>query len=131
MKRMTGEAPPYQYKVLHMSPTGTTLFPWAKQWMKDRFGRNALERQINGLQQYGWEVVSMAGGSAGFLFVVPKVTVLLRRPNDYPWDENSLDEVKRLLIAGEKIPAVMLYRDITGVGVTEAKERVARLESDR
>ncbi len=87
---MDADAPSYQYKVLHMSPTGTTLFPWAKQWMKDRFGRDALERQINGLQEYGWEVVSMAGGSAGFLFVVPKVTVLLRRRSDYQWNESRL-----------------------------------------
>ena len=69
---MTGEAPSYQYKVLHMSPTGTTFFPWAKQWMKDRFGRGALERQINGLRKHGWEVVTMAGGSAGFFWWFPK-----------------------------------------------------------
>ena len=127
---MAGEAPTYQYKVLHMSPTGTALFPWARQWMKEYFGRGALERQINGLQKYGWEVESMAGGSAGFIFVVPRVTVLFRRRSDYQWDENSLEAVRRLLATGEKIHAVMLYRDITGVGLTEANECIARLESD-
>ena len=98
--------------------------------MKDYFGRGALERQINGLQKYGWEVVSMAGGSAGFLFMVPRITVLFRRRSDYQWDEHSLEEVKRLLAAGDKIYAAMLYRDITGVGLTVAKEDIARLESD-
>lgn len=128
---MTAEAPSYQYKVLYMSPTGTTFFSWAKQWRKDRYGHGALEREINGLQKHGWEVVSMAGGSAGFLFlVVPRVTVLLRRPSDYQWDENSLEEVKRFLAAGEKIPALLLYRDITGVGQTEAEEDIAKLETD-
>jgi hypothetical protein len=127
---MAGEAPSYQYKVLHMSPTGSTLFPWARQWMKDYYGRGALERQINGLQKYGWEVVSMAGGSAGFLFMVPRVTVLLRRSSNYQWDEKSIEEVKRLLATGEKIHATMLYRDITGAGLTEAKEGISKLESD-
>ena len=94
---MAGEIQTYQYKVLHLSPTGTILFPWAKQWLKDRIGQGALERQINGLQKYGWEVVSMAGGSAGFLWVFPMVTVLFRRRSDYQWDDESLEEVKRLL----------------------------------
>ncbi len=98
--------------------------------VKDRYGRDALERQINGLQEYGWEVVSMAGGSAGFLFVVPKVTVLLRRRSDYQWNESSLEEVKRLLMAGQKIAAALLYRDVTGADSTEANEAIAKLESD-
>jgi hypothetical protein len=50
-KLMTGETPTYQYKILHLSPTGAVLFPWAKQWMKDRLGRGALEKQINGQQK--------------------------------------------------------------------------------
>lgn len=127
---MAGETPSYQYKVLHMSPTGSTLFPWAKQWVKDRLGRGALERQINALQNYGWEVVSMAGGSAGFLWVFPMVTVLLRRCSDYQWDDDSLEEVKRLLSAGQKIPAFMLYRDIIGSELAEAKEGIKRLEAN-
>ena len=127
---MAGETPTYQYKVLHISPTGSILFPWAKQWMKDRFGRGALEKQINGLQKYGWEVVSMAGGSTGFLWVSPMVTVLFRRRADYQWDDDSLEEVKRLLTAGQKIPAVILYVDITGIGFPEAKKAVGAMEAE-
>lgn len=127
---MAGETPTYQYKVLHMSPTGTILFPWAKQWMKDRIGRGALEKQINGLQRYGWEVASMAGGSAGFLWVFPMVTVLLRRRSDYQWDDDNLEEVKRLLTAGQKIPAFWLYVDITGMGLAEAKKAVQSMEAE-
>jgi hypothetical protein len=127
---MAGETPKYQYKVLHRSPTGTVLFPWAKQWMKDRFGRGALEKQINGLQKYGWQVVSMAGGSAGFLWVFPMVTVLFRRPSDYQWDDESLEEVRRLLTAGQEIPASFLYADITGVGSAEARKAVEAMKTE-
>ena len=127
---MADETPTYQYKVLHLSPTGTILFPWAKQWMKDRLGRGALEKQINGLQTYGWEVVSMAGGSAGFLWVFPMVTVLFRRRSDYQWGDESLEEVKRLLTAGQEISATSLYADITGMGFAESRKAVEALKAE-
>jgi len=72
----------------------------------------------------------MAGGSAGFLWVFPMITVMLRRASDYQWDDESLEEVKRLLKAGQKIPAVMLYVDITGMGFPEAKNAVGLMEAE-
>ena len=125
---MAAETPTYQYKILHQSATGTILFPWSKQWIKDRFGRGALEKQINRLQKYGWEVVSMAGGSAGFLLVLPMVTVLFRRRSDYQLDDESIEEVKRLLTAGQEIPATMLYADITGMGIAETRKAVQAMK---
>jgi ribosomal protein L7/L12 len=41
-------------------------------------------------------------------------------PND------GLDEVRQLAAAGKKIPAIKLYRQITGAGLAEAKEVVER-----
>lgn len=39
-----------------------------------------------------------------------------------------LGEVKRLVRSGEKIQAIKLYRELTGLGLAEAKEDVERLE---
>lgn len=126
---MAADTPTYQHMILHQNATGMILFPWSQQWLKDRSGRGALEKQINRLQKYGWEVVSMAGGSFGILFLaVPTVTVLFRRSSDYHWNENSLEEVKALFTAGQKIAAVMLYRDITGMELAESRKAVEAMQ---
>ena len=44
-------------------------------------------------------------------------------------DPAVLDEVRRLLAAGQKIEAIKHLRDATGLGLTEAKNLVDSLES--
>ena len=115
----------YQYKVITLNPQGCTLMPWAKKWMRERIGYGALQRQINRLQDYGWEFVSMVGGSLGFLWVSPMVTVLFRRPLDYQCKDSDLEKVRELKRSGENIfAAINLYSDITGVDLVEARKVV-------
>ena len=115
----------YQYKTIMVNPQGFSLMPWAKQWMRDRVGYGALHKQINGLQDYGWEFVSMAGSSHGFLWIIPTVTVLFRRPVDYKWQDSDLEKVRELKRSGENIyAAINLYSDITGADLVEAKQVV-------
>ena len=40
--------------------------------------------------------------------------------------EEELEEVRRLLQDGQKIEAIKLFREITGVGLKEAKDAVER-----
>ena len=42
-------------------------------------------------------------------------------------DADLTDQVVSLLERGKKIPAVKLYRDLTGVGLKDAKEAVERI----
>ena len=42
-------------------------------------------------------------------------------------DADLTDQVVSLLERGKKIPAVKLYRDLTGVGLKDAKETVERI----
>ena len=115
----------YQYKTITINPLGQALMPWAKQWLRDRIGHDALQKQINRLQDYGWEFVSMAGGTTGFLFVYPMVTILFRRPADYQWSDSDLEKVRELKKSGENIfAAINLYSDITGVDAVEARKVV-------
>jgi len=115
----------YQYKIITTNPIGHALMPWAKQWLRDRVGHGALQKQINRLQDYGWEFVSMAGGSNGFLWIFPMVTVLFRRSADYQWNDSDLEKVRQLKRSGENTyAAINLYSDITGVDLVEARKVV-------
>ncbi|MEZ0257872.1 MAG: ribosomal protein L7/L12 [Chthoniobacter sp.] len=42
---------------------------------------------------------------------------------------NNSDEVKRKVLAGDKIGAIKLYRELTGVGLAEAKSAVEQLQT--
>jgi Ribosomal protein L7/L12 C-terminal domain len=42
----------------------------------------------------------------------------------------KLTEVRSLMKAGNKIAAIKVYREITGVGLAEAKEAVEKMVSD-
>ena len=44
-------------------------------------------------------------------------------------DPKVMDEIRQLLDAGQKIEAIKLLREATGLGLTEAKEMVDSLES--
>src|SRR3990170_4099734 len=44
---------------------------------------------------------------------------------------DKLAELKRLISSGQKIEAVKLYREITGVGLKEAKDAVEAMEAGR
>jgi hypothetical protein len=39
-------------------------------------------------------------------------------------DQDDFDEVRQLMLDGQKIPAIKLYREITGAGLKEAKDAV-------
>ncbi len=41
-------------------------------------------------------------------------------------DEDEFEEVRFLVAQGEKIPAIKLYRELTGVGLREAKDAVEK-----
>ena len=70
----------YEYKVLHGTPTGHRLMPWASQELREELGPGALERQLNRLGEEGWEVVSSSTAPAGsFLIFSVQATVILRR----------------------------------------------------
>lgn len=72
--------PHYEYKVLHGSPTGQFLMPWASQELRDKIGPASLEKQLNLLAGEGWEVVSSSTAPAGSLFYFrPCATVILRK----------------------------------------------------
>jgi ribosomal protein L7/L12 len=43
----------------------------------------------------------------------------------------SMDEVRTLLDAGNKIEAIKAYREMTGLGLKEAKDEVERMERDK
>jgi hypothetical protein len=45
-------------------------------------------------------------------------------------DRNEKSGVKRLLAVGQKIPAVMLYVDVTGMGFAEARRAVKAMEAE-
>lgn len=42
---------------------------------------------------------------------------------------NNSDEVKRKMLAGDKIGAIKLYRELTGVGLAEAKSAVEQMQT--
>lgn len=42
----------------------------------------------------------------------------------------SMNEVQQLLIAGNKIQAIKLYREMTGLGLKEAKDAVDTMQRD-
>jgi len=42
---------------------------------------------------------------------------------------NHSDEVKRKVLAGDKIGAIKLYRELTGVGLAEAKSAVEQMQT--
>jgi Ribosomal protein L7/L12 C-terminal domain len=42
----------------------------------------------------------------------------------------QLEEVKRAIFAGNKIEAIRLHREATGLGLRESKEAVERLETE-
>jgi ribosomal protein L7/L12 len=46
---------------------------------------------------------------------------------DRPASEGGLAEVRALALQGQKIEAIKLYRQLTGVGLKEAKDYVVRL----
>lgn len=52
-----------------------------------------------------------------------------RRLLPNPGDPPTLDHVRRLAEAGEKIQAIKLYRELHNVGLKEAKEAVEKLTS--
>lgn len=41
-------------------------------------------------------------------------------------DEDEFEEVRFLMAQGENIPAIKLYRELTGVGLKEAKDAVEK-----
>jgi len=70
----------YEYKVLHGSPTGSLLFPWAPQALRDEIGRGSFEKKLNKLAEDGWELVSTSTNSVGTLFFMGTyATAFLRR----------------------------------------------------
>ena len=58
------------------------------------------------------------------------ITFLFRRRSEYQWDDESLEEVKRLLRAGERIPATSLYAGIAGMGFAEARTAVEGMKAE-
>lgn len=48
-------------------------------------------------------------------------------PMPQPDPLNNSDEVKRKVLAGDKIGAIKLYRELTGVGLAEAKSAVEQM----
>jgi ribosomal protein L7/L12 len=46
-------------------------------------------------------------------------------------DERKINELQQLINNGQKIQAIKLYRQLTGVGLKEAKESVEQLEMKR
>lgn len=47
-----------------------------------------------------------------------------------PTPEDHADRIKAALFSGQKILAIKLYREQTGVGLAEAKDAVEKLEAD-
>jgi ribosomal protein L7/L12 len=43
----------------------------------------------------------------------------------------AMDQVQSLLMQGKKIQAIKVYRDLTGVGLKEAKDAVEQLAGER
>jgi ribosomal protein L7/L12 len=50
-------------------------------------------------------------------------------PMSQPDPLNNSDEVKRKVLAGDKIGAIKLYRELTGVGLAEAKSAVEQMQT--
>jgi hypothetical protein len=49
---------------------------------------------------------------------------------DYaPPEPDPFGEVRSLVRSGKKIPAIKVYRELTGVGLKEAKDAVERMEA--
>lgn len=48
--------------------------------------------------------------------------------NNEPLAEAALAEITRLLLAGQKLHAIKVYRELTGSSLSEAKEALDRLE---
>ena len=76
----------------------------------------------------------------GFYLLVPrtdpKLEALRRRPEVEPADspanagpahDAAARKAAKLMKAGQKIAAIKIYREMTGVGLREAKEAVERL----
>ena len=81
----------FEYKVLHGSPGGISLMPWASREMRERVRPSTLEWQLNDLAADGWEVTACATAPAGsWLWLTPTATVILRRERlDPPNDPDS------------------------------------------
>ena len=47
-----------------------------------------------------------------------------------PTPEDHADKIKEAIFSGQKILAIKLYREQTGVGLAEAKDAVEKLEAD-
>ncbi len=47
-----------------------------------------------------------------------------------PTPEDGANKIKEALFTGQKILAIKLYREQTGVGLAEAKDAVEKLEAD-
>ena len=65
--------------------------------------------------------------------IVPEALRTRASSTAFPSDDNSqyagkLAEIKRLTTSGNKIAAIKLYREITGVGLKEAKDAVEAIE---
>jgi ribosomal protein L7/L12 len=45
-------------------------------------------------------------------------------------EENVVDEIRALVIAGKKIQAIKMYRAVTGYGLKEAKDYVDSLDKE-
>jgi len=68
----------YEYKLLHGSPTGALLMPWASQAQRDAAGPGSFEKKLNKLGEDGWEIISCSTTS-DFLCFNLQATVVLRR----------------------------------------------------
>ncbi|MEO2049745.1 MAG: hypothetical protein ABGX16_24560 [Pirellulales bacterium] len=55
---------------------------------------------------------------------------LIIESNNLKWHDEGLEEVKKLLRSGQKIPAVKLYRENTGTGLLEAKKAIEEMEAE-
>ncbi len=47
-----------------------------------------------------------------------------------PIPDNKLAEIKSLLLSGNKIAAIKLHRELTGLGLAESKRVIDRLEAE-
>ncbi len=54
---------------------------------------------------------------------------LIRTDMNTPNPEDDANQVKEALFTGQKILAIKLYREQTGVGLAEAKDAVEKLEA--
>jgi ribosomal protein L7/L12 len=76
-------------------------------------------------------VLMFAVGFAVFAFVLTK---MIRRSGIIsvgvdPNTPRTMDEVRRLAVSGQLIPAIRLHREITGMGLKDSKDAVDRLKA--